>query len=146
MKIATLLIGLLTFSVVVTIMFSAVQKYLTLNDFSGADEWETLAGEYSTITGETITDDNSTLRQISGLTKSGEATSETKDIRLISGAISGGKLMTNFFFNFDEVFNKVGGDTKTYIDGRIIAAAIGIILIIVVLSVLFFLRGFKAET
>ncbi len=146
MKIATLLIGLLTFSVVVTIMFSAVQNYLTLNDFSGADEWETLAGEYDEIIGESVTDDDSTLRQISGLTKSGEAESETKDINLITGAISGGKLMTNFFLNFDEVFNKVGGDTNTYIDGRIIAAAIGIVLIIFVLSVLFFLRGFKAET
>ncbi len=146
MKISTLLIGLLTFSVVVTIMFSAVQNYLTLNEFGGASEWKTLAGEYDKIAGESVTDDNSTLRQISGLTKSGEAESETKDINLITGAISGGKLMTNFFLNFDEVFNKVGGDTKTYVDGRIIAAAIGIVLIIIVLSVIFFLRGFKAET
>ena len=146
MKIVTLLIGLLTFSVVMTIMFSAVQNYLTLNEFGGASEWEGLAGDYETIVGESVTDDNSTLRQISSLTKSGEFASETKDIGLISGAISVGKLMTNFFFNFDEVFNKVGGDTNTYVDGRIIAAAIGIVLIIIVFSVIFFLRGFKAET
>ncbi len=146
MKIATLIIGLLTFSLVTTIMFSAVQNYLIDNDFEGADDWEDLAGEYDTFTKEVSTDSNGTIRQISELTKSGEAESETTDINLISGAISGGKLLTNTFFNFDEIANKVGTDTKTFVDQRIIDAIIGIVVIIVVLSVLFFLRGFKAET
>ena len=146
MKLTTLLLGLVTFSIVATIMFSAVHNYLTLNEFNGAAEWETLSVEYETFSAETTVNTNSTLRQISDLTKTGEAQSETQDITLLKGAVSGGKLMTNFFSNFDEVINKVGSDTETFIDPRIIAVTIAIIMLIIILSVIFFLRGFKAET
>ena len=146
MKISTLVLGFLTFSVVVTIMFSAVQDYLTQNEFGGASEWGELAGDYEAFVGETITNENATLRQMSEQTKTGEAGSEAKQIVLLEGAISGGKLGTNFFFNLDVIANKIGADTKTYVDPRIVAAVIGIIMIVIILSVLFFLRGFKAET
>ncbi len=146
MKIVTLLLGLLTFSIVATIMFSAVQDYLIQNEFGGASEWETLSVNYGEFTGEVSTDSDSTLRQIENLTKSGEFASESQQISLLEGAVSSGKLGTNFITNFEDVINKIGSDTNKYIDTRLITVAIGIITIIIVLSFLFFLRGFKAET
>lgn len=146
MKLTTILLGLVTFSIVATMMFSAVQDYLTINQFGGADEWEDLSGEYEVFVAETATNANSTLRDISDQTKSGESASDSQQIVLLEGAVSGGKLMINFFTNFDDVLRKTDSDTKTYVDPRIIPVVIAIIMIIIVLSVIFFLRGFKAET
>lgn len=146
MKLVTLLLGLVTFSIVATIMFAAVQNYLTDNDFSGAGKWRELSGDYDKFVNQTAENADSTLRKVSDQTKTGEAGSEDKQIVLLEGAVSGGKLMTNFFFNFDEIVRKVGSDTGTFIDPGIVAVVIAIIMVLIILSVLFFLRGFKAET
>ena len=146
MKISTLVLGFLTFSVVVTIMFSAVQNYLTLNDFEGAEEWESLSVDYGGLSGSIATDSDSTLRQVEEQTKLGGVGSKAPDNELITGAISGGRLLTNFYTNFQNVTAKVAGDTETFVPREIINAVLGILAILVVLSVIFFLRGFKAET
>ncbi len=146
MKIATLVLGFLTFSLVVTIMFSAVQSYLTLNDFSGAEEWESLSVDYGGLSSSISTDSDSTLRQVDEQTKQGDVGSKDRDITLITGAVSGGRLLTNFYTNFQNVTAKVAGDTETFVPREIINAVLGILAVIVILSVIFFLRGFKAET
>ncbi len=146
MKIATLVLGFLTFSVVVTIMFSAVRDHLTLNNFEGVDEWDALAVDYGGLSSDISNKKDSTLRDVDEQTKLGDVGSGDRDNELITGAISGGRLLTNFLTNFENVTNKVYGDTDTFVPRGIIDAVLGILAILVILSVIFFLRGFKAET
>ncbi len=146
MKVANLIIGLVVFSIVTTMMFAYVQNYLQKNNVGDPTEWEELSGNYNQFVTESTTQANSTLRRISNQTKLGEATSTEKDIRLVSGALGGGRLLINFFLNIDTVANKVQSDTDTYVDPRIIPAIMAVIAIIILLSIIFFLRGFKAET
>lgn len=147
MKMVTILIGLAIFSIVTTMMFSAVNQILVdSSSTQDASEWDALSGEYEQFTQSVSPEGNSTLRSISGQTESGEADSTERSVFLFSGAISGGKLLTNFFLNIKDVQNKVTGDTDQFVDSRIINAVVIILFIVIVLSTLFFLRGAKAET
>ncbi len=146
MKLSNFVFGIVIFSIVTTIMFGAVQSMLKENNIGDPDEWEALAGSYETFIGDTSTNINSTSRAILGQTEQGPATSETKDIRLLSGAVSGGRLSFNFFANFQDVINKVRGDTDSYINPRIWGAIVALALIFFGLVTLHFLRGFKTET
>ncbi len=145
MKLSNFVFGLIIFSIVTTIMFGAVQSMLTENRIGGAEEWAELSGNYSSNIGKISTKSDSTSRAILGQTEQGVAGSETQDVTLLTGAVSGGRLTFNFFTNFNDVANKVRGDTDTFVDPRIWGAIIALALVFLLLVGLHFLRGFKTE-
>ncbi len=146
MKLANFVFGMVIFSIITTMMFAAIQSISNENNVGNADEWETLAGDYNTFTGKIASGSNSTARQIGDQTESGVASSEDKDVRIISGALSGGRLATNFYANFNEIVQTVTADSSVYIDPRIPAAIVALIGVFLILVALYFLRGFKMET
>lgn len=145
MKLTNFVFGLIIFSIVTTIMFGAVQSMLVKNNVGDPDEWTALAGSYEKFIGDISTNANSTSRAILGQTEQGAAGSETQDVTLLTGAISGGRLSFNFFANFNDVIDKVGEDTNSYIDPKIWGAVIALALIFLGLVLLHFIRGFKTE-
>ena len=60
--------------------------------------------------------------------------------------MSGGRLATNFYANFNEIAQKVTADSSIYIDPRITAAIVALIGVFIILITLHFIRGFKTET
>ena len=60
--------------------------------------------------------------------------------------MSGGRLATNFYANFNEIVQTVTADSSVYIDPRIPAAIVALIGVFLILVALYFLRGFKMET
>ena len=147
MELASFVFGIVIFSIVTTMMFAAVQSILTDNKSSkDPAEWANLAGSYGDFSADVASSANSTSRGISSQTEQGAAGSQTTDVTLITGAVSGGRLTTNFYSNFKEIMEKVGGDTVTYVDPRIIGAIIALSLVFLVLVALHFIRGFKTET
>ena len=142
-----MLIGIILFSIFTTIMFASVASILDSNPGpKDPAEWTALSGGYEQFGKDVSTRTNSTTRQIKSQTDQGPASSEAEDIFIVKGALSGGRLSTNFFTNFEDVFNKVGGDTVTYINPKIIETAGFIIVVLLVLIALHFARGFKTET
>ena len=146
MKLANFVFGMVLFSIITTMMFAAIQSISSDNNFVNDDEWETLAGDYNTFTGKISSKSNSTSRLMGDQTGEGVASSEDKDVRIISGALSGGRLATNFYANFNEIVQKVTADSSVYIDPRIPAAIVALIGVFIILVVLHFIRGFKTET
>ncbi len=148
MKLATLLFGMVIFSIVTTLMFAAVQDILTMNKSAqDPNEWANLAGDYEEFAGAVGTNADSVTRGVSDATEQGAAGSQTTDVTLITGAVSGGRLATNFLTNFQNITNKVIGNVGTnYLDRRIVDAAIILVSILLVLISLHFIRGFKTET
>jgi len=146
-KITTMLIGIVLFSIVATMMFGAVVSILDGNPGSqSSSQFVGLSAEYENFGRDLTVQKNSTLRQIKAKTDQGPASSVEEDIFLVKGAISGGRLGGNFFANFDDVINTVSGDTTTYIDPRIFDAMLFIISLIIILAVLHYIRGAKLET
>ena len=146
-KLTTILIGLVIFSIFTTIMFGSVASILNSNPGPKTSaEWTALSGGYEQFGKDVSTQKNSTLRQIKGLTDQGPASSVDESIFFVKGAISGGRLSGNFFTNFEDVTNKVSGDTVTYINPKIFNAIEFVFSILIILIVLHFIRGFKTET
>jgi len=146
MKLSTFVFGMILFSVGTTIMFAVVQDTIEKNPSpKDPDEWKELAGSYNVFVEDIGLNANSTTRGIIGQTKQGVAESETRDVNLITGALSGGRLALNFYANFDKILAKVKGDTNQYIDPRIINAILALALVFGALVLLHFLRGFKTE-
>lgn len=148
MKIANLIIGGVIFSIVLTLMFVSTQEIMEANDDPDSSEFEALAGDYESITSD-FGAKGQPMRNIINQTKQGEAQTEGTDVSLITGAISGGRLVLNFFTNFNTIINQTTSDInkgEAYIDNRIIGGIEIIIVIIIGLAVIFFLRGFRMET
>lgn len=148
MKLVSLIFGFVIFSVVLSMMFASVGDILDKNNSSDAATFTALSGEYEDFTRK-IKDDGSTTRNIIDQSKQGAATSETTDVTLLSGALSGGKLTTNFFVNFDNILNNATGDInkgEAYIDNRIVGGILALIVVFLAFVALHFLRGFKTET
>lgn len=148
MKLVNVVFGFVIFSIVVSMMFAATSDILKQNDASGSDDFDKLSGEYETFT-KGIDDKSSTSRGIIDLTQSKPSESEESDINAFRGAISGGKLATNFFINFENIINNATGDVNTgqnYIDNRIIGGVLALIVIFISFAILHFIRGFKTET
>ncbi len=146
MKLASFLFGIAIFSIVTTMMFSAVQTMLSDNKVGDPSEWKELAGEYEKFSSSISTDKNSTTRSIQRQSELGKVGKDDPSTFLVTGAISGGKLTTNFYTNFKQVMEKISVDTTEYIDNRIIAVILALASIFLVLVALHFLRGFKTET
>ena len=146
MKLASFLFGIAIFSIVTTMMFSAVQTMLSDNKVGDPSEWKELAGEYEKFSSGISTDKNGTLRNIQRQSELGKVGKDDPSTFLVTGAISGGKLTTNFYTNFKQVMEKISVDTTEYIDNRIIAVILALASIFLVLVALHFLRGFKTET
>ena len=105
MKLANFVFGIVIFSIVTTMLFSAVQTLLTDNNsVQDPDEWENLAGSYGDFSADVASSANSTSRGISEQTEQGAAGSQTTDVTLITGAVSGGRLTTNFYSNFKSLW------------------------------------------
>ena len=145
MKLANFIFGIIIFSIVTTIMFGAVQSMLSFNKVGDPDEWEALGGSYSKFINETAILEDSTGQQILGQTEEGDVGGDERDVTLLTGAVSGGRLSFNFFANFQDVLNKVNSDTKTYMDTKIWLAISALAITFLVLVGLHFLRGFKTE-
>ncbi len=145
MKLSNFVFGIIIFSIVTTLMFGAVQSMLKENNVGDPDEWAELSANYSSNIGKISTKSDSTSRNILGQTEQGDVGGEDRDVTLLTGAVSGGRLTFNFFTNFNDVTNKVRGDTDTFIDPRIWGAIIALALVFLLLVGLHFLRGFKTE-
>ena len=150
MKLANFIFGMVIFSIVTTMMFGAVQTMLEDNPSTSKEpgDWEELSGSYGEFVKDAATYENSTTRAILDQTELGEAGTETQDVTLLSGAISGGRMSFNIFTNFDAIISKVSTTsegTAAYIDSRIIGAIVALVIVFLALVVLHFIRGFKTE-
>jgi len=149
MKAINVVFGFVIFVLVLTMMFAAIADMMIQNNIDGADTFVALSGDYEGFTNQFDEQGNAISRQIIDGTKQGVATSEDKDVSLLSGALSGGRLVTSFFGNFDNIIHNATANANTgesYIDNRIINGILALIVIFVAFVVLHFLRGFKTET
>lgn len=148
MKLFNLIIGFVIFSIVVSMMFAATGDILERNKGSGADDFNSLAGEYNSFTNQ-IDNSDSTARGIISQSEQGVATSETEDVNAIKGALSGGRLSINFFVNFEDIIHNATVDINTgqsYIDNRIIGGVLALIVIFLAFAILHFIWRSKTET
>lgn len=151
-KLTTFVLGMVIFSVVMTMLFSVVDQYTFENNVQRDGEendWLVLSGNYVSLSDQ-LSGDNSTIREIRRQSELGASGSEATDARLLSGSISAGRLLVNFFTNSDKVVDKVTGDLNegndAIIDPNIITAIKAIAIIVLILIGLHFIRGFKTET
>jgi|TARA_Y100000310_G_scaffold229236_1_gene231657 hypothetical protein len=155
MKLATLLIGFVIFSMTLALMFAATQDILDKNKIvlsDGQNTFGELAGDYEELAGN-VADQDSTTRDLSEASKQGVVDSEDRVVQIQKGAITGGRLSINFLTNFESIMNNATGDAnklssggQSYIDNRVIDGIGFILLIILVLAIAHFIRGFKTET
>ena len=148
MKAINVVLGFVIFSIIISMMFAAASNIMGENNVEGSDDFDKLSGEYNSFTSG-MGDEDSTAREIIGQTKQGEASSDTSDVSLITGALSGGRLVTNFFTNFENIVHNATGDAnegEAFVDDRIIGAILAIIVIFIAFVILHFIRGFKTET
>jgi len=149
-KLTTFIVGLAVFSIITTLMFAAVADYTTENSVGDDDiDWDALSGNYNQQIID-LTKEGSTIRDISGQSELGAAASDDTDVSLLSGALGAGRLVTNFYTNFENITNIVSSDANeggtSLIDPRIPQAIVAIIGVILILIVVHFIRGFKTET
>lgn len=151
MKAINVIIGFTMFSIVVSMMFAASGTILTKNDGKDAATFNSLSGQYDGYSSG-FKKDGGVARDIDDASKQGSSGSDTPDVTLLSGALSGGRLVTNFYTNFDNIItnttNEIGGDKRgyAYIDQRITNGILAIVFLFLVFVVIHFLRGFKTET
>lgn len=144
MKLADLVFGFVIFSLLVTLIFTAVYNMTSLHSADSADEYDALVGEYNYID-EFGLESNSTLRAMDEQMKLGTAEGETTDITFISGTISAGRLIRNIFTTTGHVIEEAYVDTSSYIPRIIIDAILAIIGVFLMLVVLHFIRGYRTE-
>ena len=147
MKLISMVIGFLVFSLVATMMFATTHDIMNNNgNVAGTEEFQTLAGDYDDLTGA-FGDSSGTARQIENLSKSGAAQATEPDVSAFKGALAGGKMSVNFLTNFQNIINTVSGDVGAgYVDQRIINGILAIIGIFLIFVVVQFIRAFKMET
>ena len=140
MKFANLVFGLVLFSVVITLLFTAARDMTEEYGSSNADAFVTLAGKYD-FTSNLTTEANSTIRSMSGQTELGAASSEEKDVFFLSGAVSAVRLIINIVPTTQTIIETSYGDTGNFIPRIIIDAIIGLVIVFIVLvSIHMFMR------
>lgn len=148
MKLLTIVIGFLVFSLVVSMMFAATSDVMSKNDNTdGSIKFLELSGDYDNLTGK-FGDSDSVVRDMSNLTNQGPAGTLEADVGAFKGALAAGKMAINLYANFDTIITTVTEDVKggNYIDSRITSAIIIILGIVVIFIIIQFLRAFKMET
>ena len=159
MKLTNMVVGLVAFSVIVSMFFLTAADILEKNfyDFNNTDTrhqtFEALGGEYYGLSTD-VSDKGSTIKDIEEASQAGAGVkTDEPDVSALKGALSGGKLAINFYTNFQNIINNATADINqdmgvgdTYIHPNIkngILAAVSIILIFIVLH---FVWRFKTET
>ncbi len=150
MKLTNMVIGLVAFSVMVSMFFLTAADILEKNSIEGYETFEALGGDYYGLSTE-VSNKDSTIRDIQEASQGGAGVeTDEPDISALKGALSGGKLAVNFYTNFQNIINNATGDIntegQTYLHPNIkngILAVVGIILIFIVLH---FIWRFKTET
>jgi len=148
MKAVNLVFGFVIFSIVLSMMFAATYEIMDKNSVEGADDFNILAGEYESFGGQ-FDEDAGVPRQMIDQGKEGKTGGEEADITIVTGALSGGKLVVNFFTNFENILHNATGDVnkgEAYIDNRILGGVIALIVIFLAFVLIHFARGFKTET
>lgn len=149
-KLITFIIGLALFSIITSLLFGAVDDYTTENKVRENDQdWAALSGNYNQQIRD-LQKEDSNLRNIDDQSNLGAGSSENTDVTLLTGVLSAGRLVTNFYTNFENITNIITSDVNkdgtTLIDPKIRGAIVAIIGIILILIVVHFIRGFKTET
>ena len=156
MKLTNMVIGLVAFSVMVSMFFLLAGDILKQNFYeldstdTRYETYEALGGEYYGLSQE-IANEDSNIRSIQEASQAGAGVeTDEPDVSALKGALSGGKLAINFYTNFQNIINNATGDINTggqaFIHPNIkngILAAVSIILIFIVLH---FIWRFKTET
>ena len=140
MKFANFVFGLVLFSAVITLLFTAARDMTEEYDSSNADDFVALAGKYD-FTSNLTTEANSTIRLMSGQTELGAASSEDKDVFFLSGAVSAVRLIINIVPTTLTIIETSYGDTGSFIPRIIIDVIIGLVIVFIVLvSIHMFMR------
>ncbi len=156
MKLTNMVIGLVAFSVLVSMFFLLAGDILKQNFYkldstdTRYETYETLGGEYYGLSTK-VSNKDSNIRAIQEASQAGAGVeTDEPDVSALKGALSGGKLAINFYTNFQNIINNATGDINTgeqvYLHPNIkngILAAVSIILIFIVLH---FVWRFKTET
>ncbi len=149
MKAVNVVLGFILFAVISSLMFGMTFELMNQEKVEGASDFQNLAGEYEQFS-EDIGGEDSTARGILDQTKQGAAESEDKDTSLLKGAVSGGRLVGNFYGNFENIVHNATGNINqggsTFVDQRLIRGILIMLMVFLVFVVLHFLRGFKTET
>jgi len=144
LKFSNLVFGFVIFSVVLTLIFT-VTKDLT-NDYGSenAATFDELAGKYD-YTSRLTTGSNSTIRTMDEQSQLGIASSEDKQIVLLSGAVSAVRLITNIFPTIGTIIEVSYGDAGGIVPRIIIDAILGIILVFLALVIIHMFMRMKSE-
>lgn len=148
MKFINLVFGFVIFVLVLSLMFAGIGDMMKDNNIEGRDTFVELSGQYDGFSDQ-FDEETSAARNIDAATKTGKAVSEDKDTSILSGALSGGKLVTSFFVNFNNIVNNATEDSRgggNYIDTKVVDGFLVLIVIFIIFVVLHFVRGFKTET
>ena len=150
MKLVTMLIGLVMFSIVTSMFFLTAGDILKQNDIEGYETFNELGGDYYSLSGE-ISDEDSTIRDMEDAAQSGEGVdTDEPDVSALTGTLSAAKMTVNFYTNFQNIINNatsdVNTDGETYIHPNIINGVKVIILMTLVIILIAFIWRFKPET
>lgn len=150
MKLTNMVIGLVAFSVIVSMFFLATADILRQNDIEGYETFEALGGQYYDYS-EEVHGEDSTIRDIKSATQLGSGVeADEPDVSILKGALSAAKMPINFYTNFKNIINNATSDIntegQTYIHPNITNGIIAGILIILVFIVLHFVWRSKLET
>lgn len=144
-KYTNILIGLVLFSLFITLMFSMAGSIGTTYGSTSAENFTKLSGEYGVYITEEGTNANSTLRKIeSKLGNSTNPISVGADI--LVAAVDGVKLMFGSVLTLNKVGDQVVEDSNGMINPLFKTAAASIIVIILVIIVISMLMRMKPET
>lgn len=155
MKLTNMVIGLIAFSVIVSMFFLLAGDILYQNEIEEYEgfSWETfntLGGNYKSFqTG--ITDKDSTIRDMEDAAQSGEGVeTDEPDVSALKGTLSAAKMTVNFYSNFENIINNATADIntegQTYIHPIIKNGILAAILIILIFILIHFIWRFKTET
>ena len=150
MKLTNMVIGLVAFSVIVSMFFLTAGDILRQNEIAGYETFDALGGSYDDYSGK-ITDKDSNIRDMEEASQSGEGVqTDEPDVSAYKGTLSAAKMTVNFYTNFEHIINNATADVntegETYIHPTIISGIKAAILIILVFILIHFIWRFKTET
>lgn len=146
MKLTNLVIGFIIFSIVTTLFFWVTYEMLREQGVEGATDFQGLSGEYGEYASQ-FDEEDSAMRDMIKQTESGKASSEEKDVNILTGIVAGGLTALNFLGNFENIVHNATGDVEQhYVDDRLTGVIIAIIVIVIGFTLLHFLRAAKTET
>lgn len=151
MKFVSFLFGILIFAVGLGLMFGAAGDIFKLNDIDDDGKFSNLEVTYESVA-NSQSKDGSDIRNIADAAEVGTVGTETPDVRLLTGALQGGRLVLGSIKNFGNIANNVtetidkDTPTQNYVDEKIIPLIIAISIIFLIIVSIQFIRGFKLET